>query len=140
MRTIRPLDSERIIAFNANYEANGQSSANPDFDDTGHRLSFTYSDKFADDTLGLALAIATTESPSQEEQFRAWGYSANDDDVIRIDGHDSFVRSAVLERDTVSAIVQFEPMEELTLTFDALYIEFEAVSYTHLTLPTIYSV
>lgn len=126
LRTIRPLDSDRIIAFNANLERNGLSSANPDFDDTGHRLAFTYSDKFVDDTLGLALAIATTESPSQEEQFRAWGYTTDDDDgITRIDGHDSFVRSAVLERDTVSAVVQFEPTDDLTLTFDALYIEFE---------------
>ncbi len=120
LRTLRPLDSDRIIAVNANYEQNDLESANPDFDDTGHRLSFTYADQYADDTIGLALAIATTESPSQEEHFRAWGYTDG-----LIDGHDSFVRSAVLERDTFSGVVQFEPTEALTLTLDALFIDFE---------------
>src|SRR5690554_2558435 len=50
LQTIRPLDRERIISINGSYEMNGLESANPDFDDNGHRLAFTYSDKFADDT------------------------------------------------------------------------------------------
>lgn len=121
LRTIRPLESDRIIAINANYEQNQLKSANPDFDDKGHRLSFIYSDKYAYDRVGLAIAIATTESPSQEEQFAAWGYDGNN----TITAHDSLVRSAVLERDTFSGVLQFEPSDNLTITLDGLYINFE---------------
>jgi iron complex outermembrane receptor protein len=150
LRTTRPLDAQSHLVINANYESNGLSSANPDFDDTGHRLALSYSDVFANDTIGLALAVATTESPSQEEQFRGWNYntigapgfpvtdpSGNVCDFgladpgcsltgseRALEGHDSYVRSAVLERDTITGVVQFAPNDDLTLTFDALYIDF----------------
>lgn len=137
MRTIRPLDNDRIIAFNANYEQNGMESANPDFDDTGHRLAFTYSDSFAGDTLGVSVSLASMESPSQEEYFRAWGYanvnpanaaladgiSLSGDEVI-LGGHDSFVRSGMMERDSIAGVLQYEPNERLNITVDALYIDF----------------
>ncbi|MDO3383068.1 TonB-dependent receptor [Gilvimarinus algae] len=137
MRTIRPLDNDRIIAFNANYEQNGMESANPDFDDNGHRLAFTYSDAFADNTLGVSVSLASMESPSQEEYFRGWGYanvnpdnaslgegiSLSGDEVI-LGGHDSFVRSAMMERDSIAGVVQYEPNERLSITVDALYIDF----------------
>ncbi|MBU2678198.1 MAG: TonB-dependent receptor [Gammaproteobacteria bacterium] len=141
LRTNRPLDAESHLVINANYEMNDLDSANPEFDDTGHRLALSYSDVFADDTVGLALAYATTESPSQETQFRAWGYNSVgtlnccnnvipapggtlDDDVRLLEGHDSFNRSATLERDTFSGVLQFAPNEDVTVTLDALYIDF----------------
>ncbi len=95
---------------------NELESSNPDYDDTGHRLAFTYSDKFADDTIGVALSIATMESPSQEEQFRAWGYADLDNEgpgeVVALGGHDSYVRSSMMERDTFSGVVQFAPNDQ----------------------------
>ncbi|MCP8900411.1 TonB-dependent receptor [Gilvimarinus xylanilyticus] len=136
MRTIRPLDNDRILAFNASYEQNGMESANPDFDDKGHRLAFTYSDSFADNTLGVSLSLASMESPSQEQYFRNWGFAnvtgnatvadgvtLAGDEVI-IGGHDSFVRSGLMERDSVAGVVQYEPTDRLSITVDALYIDF----------------
>lgn len=127
LQTLRPLEQDRIISFNGNYEINGMESANPDYDDTGHRLAFTYSDTFADNTMGLALNLATMESPSQEEQVRIWGYGeaeAESPGNQIYNGHDSFARSAVMERDTASAVFQWEPNDDLTFTVDALYIDF----------------
>ena len=141
LRTTRPLDAVPHLVVNANYETNDQEAANPEFDDTGHRLALSYSDVFADDTVGLALAVATTESPSQESQFRAWNYAdvgtlnccnnvipgpgvtLSDDDRL-LEGHDSFLRSASLERDTVTAVLQFAPNDDVTVTLDALYIDY----------------
>ena len=143
LRTTRPLDATPHLVANANIEQNDLDSANPDFDDNGHRLALSYSGTFADDTVGLALAVATTESPSQEEQFRGWGYAdvscdaggnfnnatdatggslACGDKILG--GHDTFVRSAVLERDTISGVLQFAPNDDVTVTLDALYIDF----------------
>src|SRR5690606_32749460 len=107
LQTIRPLNRERVIGINGSYEMNGLKSSNLDFDDNCHRLAFTYSDKFLDDTLAFAWTVATLESPSQEEPFRGWGYAEQDDGTLVLGGHDSYVRSSMMERDTYSAVVQF---------------------------------
>jgi iron complex outermembrane receptor protein len=135
INTNRPLDSAPYFAINGTYEQNDLNSANPDYDDNGYRLALSYSGLFADDTVGISFAATTGESPSQEQQFRGWGYpganpasagpgvSLNGDEVI-LGGHDSFVRSATLERDTLSGVIQWAPSDDLTVTFDALYIDF----------------
>ena len=146
LQTIKPLSAERTIAFNGSYEKNDQDSGNPDFDNTGHRLSFNYVDKFLDDRLGVALVIATLETPRQEQQFRGWGYAGvnlglNDEgelqnprratDTINVPegtvvlgGHDSFTRSAMLERDSIALVLEYVVNDRLSATFDALYIDF----------------
>lgn len=125
LQTLRPLDSARIFNFNATFEQNGMSSENPDMDDQGHRVALTYSDKFADDTLGFAVTLASMKSPSQEEQFRGWGYPDDANGVPVLGGQDSFVRSAEMERNTVAVIGQFEPNDALSITVDAMFIDFE---------------
>lgn len=124
MKTIRPLDGDRIVSLSGAYEVNGLKSANPDVDDNGHRLAFTYADKYADDTIGVAVTLATLESPSQEEQFRGWGYTDDGSGNSVLGGHDSFVRSSLMERDTVSGVVQFRPNDSVTVSVDGLYIDF----------------
>jgi iron complex outermembrane receptor protein len=124
MKTIRPLDGDRVVSVSGAYEVNGLKSANPDIDDNGHRLAFTYADKYADDTVGVALTLATLESPSQEEQFRGWGYTDDGSGNSVLGGHDSFVRSSLMERDTVSGVVQFRPNDSVTVSVDGLYIDF----------------
>ncbi|WP_158970329.1 TonB-dependent receptor [Paraglaciecola sp. L3A3] len=139
LQTIKPLGKDRTITVNGNFEQNGKDSANPDFDNTGHRLSLNYVDSFADDTIGIALVLASMETPRQEEQFRAWGYAdvnqgsdrrATDSatssagDLV-LGGHDSFVRSALLERQSIAGVLQYAPTDDLMIQVDALYIDFE---------------
>ena len=146
LQTVKPLSAERIIAFNGSYEKNDQESGNPDFDNNGHRLSFNYIDKFLDDKLGVALVVATLETPRQEQQFRGWGYAGvnlglNDEGELQnprratdevdvpagtviLGGHDSFTRSAMLERDSVALVLEYAVNDQLKATFDALYIDF----------------
>ncbi|QDP02704.1 TonB-dependent receptor [Thalassotalea sp. PS06] len=123
LQTVSPLNADSTFTINADYEQNGEDAANPDYDNNGHRFSFNWVDQFADDTLGLALTVATQETPRQEEQFRAWGYADSDDGKI-LGGHDSFVRSAMLERDSIAGIVEWAPTDNLKLQLDALYIDF----------------
>jgi iron complex outermembrane receptor protein len=148
LSTIRPLDHAPVLSISGNYEQNGLKSANPDFKDTGYRLAGTYSDKFADDTIGVAISVATMESPSQEEQFRAWGYPDVDFDKVTgktwnpdkypeqasnpgnkvtakaIGGQDTNVRSSIMKRDTFSGVFQYRPNEKVEVTVDALHIDF----------------
>ena len=136
IQTYRPLESPPVLAITGVYEKNDLSSENPDFDDDGYRFALNWSGVFANDTLGIAIAATTNKSPSQEQQFRGWGYpgvnadnagegiSLTGDETI-LGGHDSFVRSAELERDTISGVIQWAPSDNLTVTFDALYIDFQ---------------
>ncbi|TDF35669.1 TonB-dependent receptor [Alteromonadaceae bacterium M269] len=138
-QTVKPLNAKKTITFNGTFEKNQEDSRNPDFDNDGHRFAFNYVNQFADDKLGVALVLASLESPRQENQFRAWGYPtvnpdnprrAGDsvdvpDGTVVYGGHDSFARSALLERDSVAAVVQYRPNDKLDIQFDALYIDFE---------------
>jgi iron complex outermembrane receptor protein len=125
LQTISPLNSDSTMTINAVAEKNGNDSANPDYDNKGHKISFNFVDQFADDTLGLALVFSSQETPRQEEQFRAWGYADTPEGDKILGGHDSFSRSAMLERDSIAAVVEYEPIDSLKIQFDALYIDFK---------------
>lgn len=125
LQTISPLNSSSTMTINAVAEKNGDDAANPDYDNKGHKFSFNFVDQFMDNTLGLALVLSTQETPRQEEQFRAWGYADTPEGDKILGGHDSFVRSAMLERDSIAAVVEYEPSDDLKIQFDALYIDFK---------------
>jgi iron complex outermembrane receptor protein len=153
LQTVKPLSAESTFTVNGTFEKNAEDSPNPDFDNNGHRISVNFVDQFADDTLGLALTVASMESPRQEQQFRGWGYAGvnttaentfNDegeplwnprrydgqdtvevpDGTVVLGGHDSFQRSAMLERDSIAAVVEWAPTDKLNIQLDALYIDF----------------
>lgn len=135
LQTVSPLNADPTFTFNGTFEQNQESAFNPDFDDNGHRVSFNYIEQFANDTLGVALTFASMESPRQEEQFRGWGYTDVDPanaapgvDVPEgtqiLAGHDSYARSAMLERDSFAAVIQYAPNDKLNIQLDALYIDF----------------
>ena len=62
---------------------------NPDFDNDGHRISVNFVDQFANDTIGLALTVASMESPRHRAILPGWGYA----DV----GFDSELRDLIRE-------------------------------------------
>ncbi len=130
IRTVRPLERRRALIANGTFEQNGMKSKNPDFKDNGYRFALSYNDKFANDTIGIALTAATTSSPTQDEFFSVWGYDAgaitsgaNAGKFVPA-GIDISSRSRVLKRDTLAGVLQFQPTDRFTATFDALYINF----------------
>jgi len=124
LHTIRPLDHERTVAINATLEQNGHDKLNPDADDSGWRGTLSYVDQFAGDKVGIALALATMESPNQEERWNTWGFPSTADGDLVLGGAKPFVRSSTLDRDTIMAVAQFAPSDVLRVTADALYIDF----------------
>lgn len=135
LQTATPLTSAPVAAVNFSYEKNGQDSGNPDFANHGHRLSVNLMDKFANDTLGVAFVASKMKSPRQEQQFRGWGYAGANaakaadgvtvpDGTVVLGGHDSFTRSAMLERNSFATIIEYAPNDKLRAKFDALYIDF----------------
>lgn len=124
LHTVKPLDYDRVLQVNAQLEQNGHDKLNPDGDDSGYRGTFSYIDQFADDTVGIALAFATMESPNQEERWNSWGFPTTGAGDLELGGAKPFVRSSTLDRDTVMGVLTFEPTDVLTITADALYIDF----------------
>ncbi|MDO6427129.1 TonB-dependent receptor [Thalassotalea sp. 1_MG-2023] len=137
MQTISPLSkAEQVIVINGQYEKNGHDAVVDGYDNTGHRLNFSYIDQFADDTLGVALAFNTMESPGQEKQFGRHGdpflYDLTDEEgnsYTGIKGANIKGRSSVLERDSVMAVVEYAPTDDLTITVDSLYVDFSDKRY-----------
>ena len=130
LRTIHPLEHKRTLVANGTFEKNAMKSKNPDFKDSGYRLALSFSDKFADDTIGVALTAATTSSPTQDQYFSVWGYdkgaitSGPDAGKYAPAGIDISSRSRVLKRNTLAGVIEFKPSEVFHATFDALYIDF----------------
>lgn len=127
LRTVNPLNAKANMTVNVTLEQNAEKSANPDFDDNGHRVSFNYVNQFADDTLGLAVVLSNQESTRQEVNSRIWGYPDSDaaPGNVVFGGHDSFIRSALLDRTSVAAVIEYAPNEKFKAQIDALYIDFE---------------
>lgn len=130
IRTIRPLERQRALVVNGSFEKNGQKSKNPDFKDQGYRFALSFNDKFADDTIGVALTAATTSSPTQDNYFSVWGYDKNmiktGDNAGKYapSGMDISSRSRVLKRTTVAGVLEFKPSDQLSIALDGLYIDF----------------
>lgn len=86
LQTINPLTHAGDTKFhmNAQLAGNSRASDHPDAAEVGHRLSFSYKDKFLDDTLGVAIGVARLFQPSVSTQFV--GYDFNSYDQVRYDG------------------------------------------------------
>lgn len=64
LRTTRPLDyGRRALVFNVRGERNGNGHLGADSKRYGNRLSFSYIDQFADNTVGVTLGVARLDSP-----------------------------------------------------------------------------
>lgn len=137
MQTVSPLSKgERVILVNGQFEMNGHDAVVDGFDNTGHRGTFAYVDQFADETVGVAFAFNTMESPGQEKQFGRHGdpflQTLTDEDGNELDGIKGINlkgRSSVLKRDSVMGVIELIPNDDLKVTVDALYVDFSDERY-----------
>lgn len=127
LRTVRPLEfGRRALAVNARYEWNEIGALNAGTEDSGERYSISYIDQFMDGRLGIALGYAHISSPYQAERFNAWGYpNAGPDGALVIGGAKPYVQSSKLERDGYMGVVEFRPVDDVTMTLDVFYSEFQ---------------
>lgn len=127
LRTIRPLKyGKQTFALNARYEWNGEGALNAGTDDTGYRLTGSYIDQFADDTIGIVIGVSTQSSPTQSERWDAWGYPDFDGN-LGLGGAKPYVESRELERDAYLGTIEFAPNDKTNITGDVFYSEFSDV-------------
>ena len=131
LRMLRPLSQKRTIAVRARGQMNSTKNLNPDSPRYGYRASATYVDKFADDTLGIAIGLSAASTPSQNERYNAWGFP-NDPDAgpaigttPRLGGAKPYVQSNLLTRYGVVGTLEYEPSDNFHSTIDVLYSKFK---------------
>lgn len=127
LQTVSPLDTPARFQASFQHEMTSLDKLNPDGDDRGNRASISYVGQFADDTIGIAFAHSTIESPNQEERWNAWGYpefSVQEETYSILGGAKPFVRSSTLDRDSTMMVLQAQPNDRLNITADALYVDF----------------
>ncbi|MFT4253575.1 MAG: TonB-dependent receptor [Caulobacter sp.] len=126
LRTIRPLDyGKKVLSANARYEKNGEKKLNPDAKGSGRRLSATYVDQFADDTIGVAISASYISSPTQSRRFNAWGYPTTSDGALVIGGAKPYVQSNNLKRTGVIGVLEYKPTDKFHSALDVYYSEFK---------------
>jgi iron complex outermembrane recepter protein len=136
LRMLRPLaQSKQIIAVQARGQVNGQKSLNPDSPNKGYRASATYVDQFADDTIGIAIGVSATQTPSQDERYNAWGFPNDGDagpavgNALRLGGAKPYVQSNLLKRYGTVATIEYQPSDNFHSTLDVLYSKFKETQH-----------
>jgi iron complex outermembrane receptor protein len=126
LQVIRPLAFGReALAVNLRYEMNDIGALNAGTSDEGNRFSVSYIDQFADGTIGVVLGYSHMESPYQSERFNAWGYPQVGAGPRVIGGSKPYVMSSELQRDGYIGVLEYRPNDQLHMTFDAFYSEFD---------------
>ena len=126
LRTVRPLEYGRsTMVVNVRGEKNSQGKLNAGSDDIGYRASASYINQFADDTVGIALGIATISSPGQANQWEAWGYPDGPAGNKVIGGAKPFVASNELKRTGIIGTLEYKPDDSYSSTLDLYYSKFD---------------
>ncbi|WP_269791337.1 TonB-dependent receptor [Stenotrophomonas sp. Iso1] len=130
MQTVRPLSyGDRVIALSGRYQKNSLGEAAGE-DPYGNRINASFVDKFADDTIGLAIGYSHSEMSKQENQvglYEPWqavgdGWRPGvDAGTYYSDGIKALRRTGKAKRDGVMATLQFRPNNAWTSTLDAFY-------------------
>ncbi|GAA0737149.1 TonB-dependent receptor [Sphingomonas japonica] len=127
LRTVRPLDyGRRAIAIGGRGTYADLGALNAGSTEYGYRVSGTYIDQFANDTIGIALSANYLDEPYQIQEFNAWGYAdAPGGEGGVIGGSKSYVTSTQLKRLGLSGTLQWRPTPNFTSTFDGFFSDFD---------------
>jgi iron complex outermembrane receptor protein len=126
LRSIRPLDyGKDVIGVSARGEWVDTGKINPDAKTMGYRVTGTLVQRFAEDRIGIALSVAHLSSPTQNQDFRAWGYPTTGDGNFIIGGSQIFATSTDLTRTAVVGTLQYEPTENFSTSLDIYYSKFK---------------
>lgn len=141
MKTVNPLDFRgRQGNINVRAESNSNDTLVPGVSGKGMRLSASYVDQFANNTIGLALGFAHLDSPGQQKYFKSWwwGNSAiwwggfrgleNEDPSKAahvLQGFDSGVTSTETVRNGAMAVLEYKPNKDFHSKLDLYYSKFD---------------
>lgn len=119
LKTVRPLAfGKRAFAANLRGDQNKVGSEK----ENGYRLSFSYIDQFADNTIGLALGYARLNNPGQSKQFGdTWGYDGGG----IYGGGKLYDLENDNQRDGLMGVLEYAPNDDYRMTLDVFYSRFD---------------
>jgi iron complex outermembrane receptor protein len=127
IRTVRPLDyGKSVLAVGARGTYADLGALNAGSKKYGYRANATFIDKFADDTIGIALSASYVDEPYQLQEFNAWGYAGSGTTASPavIGGSKSYVTSTQLKRLGLNGTLQYQASDTVRMTLDAFYSNF----------------
>ncbi|CAN5819079.1 TonB-dependent receptor [soil metagenome] len=134
LQTVRPLDFPgRAFSINVRGEKNSLGPI-ANIGDTGHRISASYIDQFANRTIGVALGIADLDSPLLDnetgtyEPFNQSSVSGVPSGTFVTAGVKSLAKSGTLKRTGFIGVLQYRPTKAWTSTLDVFASSFKEVT------------
>ncbi len=152
LHTIKPLDYHKMeVAANVRGQRTSNGALNPGVGvgNTGHRASFSYIDQFFHHTLGVAVGFAQLDATVQQKQYQSWWWAVDNgsagantnwgapytpgmpDNVISQEGMQLRSRSEHQLRNSLMAVVQWDPSDDYSSTLDVFYSTFNKKAYTN---------
>ena len=124
IRTLRPLEFGReSLSLSASYEFNGEDQLNPDVETDGYRLTGTYVNQFANDTIGIVFGFADQNTPTQSERYEICNFEdrngAQAPECFKM-----FSESRELERQAFLGTLEYEPNDAFNTSLDILYTDY----------------
>ena len=142
------LDEESAFRFSVQGNTNSESGDNPDASEFGSRLTVSYQRKLFDDTLGIAVGYARLDQPAVSSRFVSYagspqipgsftvedGALPTDADgnllpVIVSSGFEMNQKAGDLVRDSFVGSINWTPTDDLRVTWDGFYTEFDSVQF-----------
>lgn len=141
LRTVRPLAFGREAAVvSARYQWNSLGEVMPDVDPYGYRLTGSYINQFANDTLGVAFGVAYMSSPSVTNRTEAYDTQTTNARIADASGVTQtgglgattfspgglkvLASSTLIERLGVMGVVEWRPSDALSVTVDGYFSTF----------------
>lgn len=141
IRPIMPLDSrgrQISVSVRGEQNSNGKLSSNGN-GAMGNRVSASYINQFADNTVGLEIGFAHLDSPGQSKNYEAWQYgdysqwgksldgvpAAGTGKALFTQGFTANVTSSKQKRDGLMAVLEYKPNKDYHSTVDLYYSKFD---------------
>lgn len=144
IRPVLPLSLRgRQVVLNARGERNSNGGLSPQGNGaTGNRLSASYIDQFADNTVGLAIGFAHLDTPGQSKKYESWRYGdyvgqwgagatgvpslgVGNNRAQFAQGFEASVTSSKQVRDGLMAVIEFRPNSSFHSVVDLYYSKFD---------------
>lgn len=135
LKTINPLKmkEDQSVQIGVRGTYNDKADELYDVEPYGQRLSFSFSKKLFDETLGVSVGYAKLLQPNAASQVENDNYRTP---AMTVDGKDVYVPESIFvkqkggtdNRDGYMATIDFEPNEHLAIEADAFYSKFKSQS------------
>lgn len=139
LQTVNALNLDQDSKFRLTVQGNTNSEAsdNPDASSYGSRITVSYQKKLFDDTVGFAVGYARLDQPAVNSRFVSFAGTPNNadayeglpDNLIVSNGFELNQRAGDDTRDSFVASLNWQPNDDMRITWDGFYTEFDSVRF-----------